>query len=82
MENIFGIIGGIFGISSLIPQAMKSYKTKKTRDLSKHTFIFIAICNSFWLVHGLIRGDMVLVLTNAVAVMLAISIVSMKHRYK
>lgn len=71
MNNIFGIIGGIFGISSLIPQVFKSYRTRKTRDISGKTFLFIAISNSFWMVHGLLQGDWVLFGANIIAVSLA-----------
>lgn len=81
MEQIFGVMGAFFGISSLIPQAFKSYKTKKTRDLSRNTFLFIAIGNTCWMIHGYIRHDMILFVANAIAVSFAVYIVAAKRRY-
>ena len=82
MENIFGILAGAFGISSLIPQVYKSYKTKQTRDLSSKTFVLIAIGNLLWMIHAIVRKDAVLFITNLIAVGLALAIVVAKLKYK
>ncbi len=82
MKNIFGILAGAFGIYSLVPQVYKCYKTKSTRDLASKTFIFISVGNILWILHAVVREDVILFFTNLIAFGLAIAIVVAKFKYK
>ncbi len=81
MTNIFGIIGGILGISSQIPQLIKSLRTKETKDLSKRTYIMLIACNALWIAHGFARGDMVIAITNSIAIIFPIGVLIAKLKY-
>ncbi len=79
---IFGLIGGTIGICSQIPQLVKSWKTKRTRDISTTTYLLLVANNSLWFLHGAFNHDMVLAITNAIAVLFPIGVLIAKYRFK
>jgi MtN3 and saliva related transmembrane protein len=79
---IFGTLGGTIGICSQIPQLVKSWRTKKVRDLSIKTYYLLVLNNSLWLIHGLINNDPALYITNAIAIFIPIGVIIAIHKYK
>lgn len=79
---IFGMIGGTIGICSQIPQLVKSWRTKRTRDISTGTYLLLVANMSFWVAHGLANDDPVIYITNAIAVLFPIGILLLKFRFK
>lgn len=41
----------------LLPQLLKTYKTKSVEDLSFYTILFVFINNILWTIHGYFIGD-------------------------
>lgn len=72
---IFGFLGGTIGICTQIPQLMKSWRTKKVRDLSIKTYYLLVANNTLWLVHGVLNNDPALYITNAIAVFIPIGVI-------
>ena len=81
MTNIFGLIGGGLGIASFVPQIIKSYQSKKTRDLSARMFMLLIVGNVLWIIHGVIHRDFALLLTNSIALAMSASVLIMKLRF-
>lgn len=81
MTNIFGLIGGSLGIISFIPQIIKSYRSKQTRDLSARMFSLLVVGNILWIIHGTIHQDFALILTNSIAMGMTLSVLIMKLRF-
>lgn len=52
IEQIFGTVAFITSLIGLMPQIVKSYRTKSTRDLSMLMLINYLICSVAWIVHG------------------------------
>lgn len=52
IENIFGSIAMITAIIGLLPQIIKSYKTKSTDDISMIMLWNYLIGSIAWIVHG------------------------------
>jgi len=79
------IIGGLAGILctiSFLPQVIKMFRSKNTRDISLLMFVILSVGVFLWLVYGILRKDMPVVISNAAIFILALSIVLMKLRYK
>lgn len=79
---IFGFLGGAIGICTQIPQLLKSWRTKKVRDLSIKTYYLLVLNNSLWLVHGIINKDPALYITNALAAFVPIGVLLAIFKYK
>jgi MtN3 and saliva related transmembrane protein len=80
--TILGLVAAIFTTVCLLPQLLKVYKTKSTKDIS--TVMFMLYCGGvfLWLVYGLFRQDIAIILANALALIQSIAIVALKLKYK
>lgn len=84
MTNIaylFGILGSITAASLFFPQVWKSYKTKKTQDLSWFGIIIGMLNGAFWIVYGLLRADPFIYITNIILFVGAFLLMVLKKKY-
>lgn len=66
--NVFLVIGNIINLLYNIPQIVKTYKTKSTKDFSP-TFLFMrAIGNCIWLAYSIELKQNLFMLSNIVSV--------------
>lgn len=79
METI-GIIAGALTLTTYVPQAIKTIRTKKTRDLSLATYILLAASAFLWVAYGLGKDAPSIWVTNAVVGVLGLIILMMKIR--
>ena len=63
---------------AFLPQAIKVFKTKSTKDISLYMFIIFTIGVLSWLIYGLIINDLPIILANAVTLILSIFILEEK----
>ncbi len=63
LQDVIGYVAGVFILLSIIPQIIKSYKTKSVRDISILMLISLIIGTLFWIVYGfMVQGMPVIVL--------------------
>ena len=67
---------------AFLPQAIKVYKTKSTKDISLYMFLIFTIGVLSWLIYGLIINDWPVILANAVTLILSFFILIFKLKYK
>ena len=67
---------------AFLPQALKVYKSKSTKDISLYMFVIFTIGVFSWLVYGVIISDLPIILANAVTLILSLFILLFKLRYK
>ena len=67
---------------AFLPQAIKVFKSKSTKDISLYMFLIFTIGVLSWLVYGLIINDMPIILENAVTLILSFFILIYKIKYK
>ena len=78
---IIGIMAGLLCTISFIPQVIKIFKTKNTRDLSLMTFYTLSLGVFLWLIYGILIKEPPIIGSNAVILILSLLIVAMKIRY-
>ena len=80
--TILGLIAAVFTTVCLLPQLLKVYKTKSTKDIS--TVMFLLYCGgvSLWFVYGLFRQDIAIILANSLALIQSVAILALKLKYK
>ena len=72
--NVFLVIGNIINFVYNIPQVIKTYKTKSTKDFSP-TFLFMRVVgNCIWLAYSIELQQFLFMLSNVVSVIAAIFI--------
>ncbi len=70
-----------FSLWSTVPQIRKSLKSKKTDDVSKWLIISLIGGLSLWIFYGILKGDIIIVVANAIGVSLNLFLLSLKWRY-
>ena len=67
---------------AFLPQAIKVYKSKSTKDISLYMFLIFTIGVLSWLIYGMIISDLPLIFANAVTLILSFFILVYKIKYK
>jgi MtN3 and saliva related transmembrane protein len=70
MMNVYDIIGYIATFLTIItgiPQLIKIIKNKKSNDVSLSMFVILAIAQILWVVYGIYRSDVQIIITNVIA---------------
>ena len=73
-NELIGFIAAVCTTFAFLPQVIKVWKTKQTKDLSlrMYTIMFIGIC--FWFVYGLRINSLSIILANIVTGVLVFTI--------
>ena len=79
---IIGLCAGSLCVISFLPQVIKIFRTKNTRDLSLITFSLFSLGVFLWLIYGILIKSLPVILTNAAMAVLTLLIVVMKVKYK
>ncbi len=76
--DILGLIATCFTTSSFMPQVWRTWRTRDVSGISLATYVVLTIGLTLWLIYGLFKGDLPLVVANSVMVTLTIAISAMK----
>ena len=80
--DLLGLVATCFTTSSFVPQVWRTWKTRDVYGISLPTYVIITVGLALWLVYGWLRGDMPLMVANAVMVVLTGAITVMKLRFE
>ena len=80
--DLLGLVATCFTTSSFVPQVWRTWKTRDVSGISLPTYVIITIGLALWLVYGWLRGDMPLMVANAVMVVLTGAITVTKLRFE
>ena len=78
---ILGLIAGTLTTISFLPQVIKTWKLKETKDLSLWMYILACTGILLWLSYGLLIKDLPLILANSVVLVLASIVLFLKLKY-
>lgn len=76
-----GFLAGALVLISLIPQMVKSWKTKSTKDISLTRYILYTTGLFLWCVYGFLRPDLPIGIMSVIGVIFASSIIYLKLKY-
>ena len=78
--DIIGYLAACLTTFSFLVQAIKSWKTKDLSGISLGMYTMFASGVALWLVYGFVINSMPLIVTNALTLAFALSILAMKIR--
>lgn len=78
---ILGFVAGTLTTIALLPQVIKVWKLKETRDLSLLMYIILCIGVILWIVYGIMLSELPIIFANGVTLMLLLSILFLKLKY-
>jgi MtN3 and saliva related transmembrane protein len=79
--DIIGYSAGLLILVSIVPQIIKSWKTKSTKDISLLRYIIYILGIILWLTYGIILANGPMIITNSINLCLASSILYLKLKY-
>jgi MtN3 and saliva related transmembrane protein len=79
--TVFGSIASVLTSIRFVPQAFRTWRTKKTRDLSR-SFLYIVTAQSvFLMLYGFTRPDNFVLYMNILPLFTTLYLLYMKHKY-
>ena len=81
MITAIGFAAAALTTIAFLPQAVKSWRSRSTRDVSLGMILILVIGIVFWLAYGLLRADLPIIAANAVTLLLSGSILVSKLRF-
>lgn len=79
-STYLGLLAATLTTGAFVPQAVKTWKTKSAKDLSVYMFLMMTLGMLLWLVYGILRNDLPIMIANVVALFLASVILFFKIR--
>jgi MtN3 and saliva related transmembrane protein len=76
--EIIGIAAGLLTLGTYVPQAIKTIRSKQTKDLSRGTYILLVTSAFLWVVYGLGQSAPSIWVTNGVVGILGVLILVLK----
>jgi MtN3 and saliva related transmembrane protein len=76
--GVIGYIAAVLTVAAFAPQAYKTIRTRRTRDLSLSTYLVLVSSSCCWVAYGIGHGSPEIFVTNALVLMLAVIICVMK----
>ena len=80
--DVLGYVAGILVVISLLPQTIKSWKTKSTKDLSFWRYVIYTIALVLWIAYAIIIQNGPVAAMNSIGLILALSILYLKIKYE
>jgi MtN3 and saliva related transmembrane protein len=79
--SALGAAAGFCTTVSYLPQLVRAWRTRSTRDISLPMFSLLVFGITLWLVYGIVIGDGPLIAANAVSLGFTSSILYLKLRH-
>jgi len=81
MDMVVGITAGVLTAASMLPQVIKTLKTKKAEHVSVLMLLVLISGVSLWIVYGCIKNDLPIVCTNSFSLLVNIFMLILRWRY-
>ena len=80
--EILGYVAGVLTTTSLLPQFLKNWKTKSTKDLSYGMPLILCLGVFFWTIYGIFIGSLPVVIFNSITLVFSFTLLMLKIKYK
>lgn len=82
MPTLIGLLAGALTTVAFVPQVVKVYRTRSTGDISLSMYLIITSGYVLWLLYGVMIASMPVILANIVTLVLAVTVLVFKVRYR
>ncbi|MBI3545658.1 MAG: SemiSWEET transporter [Gammaproteobacteria bacterium] len=80
--NLLGFAAGTLTTLAFLPQAIKTWRSKSARDISLGMFVVFSSGVFLWLLYGVQLNALPIIIANSVTLVLALTILIFKIKYK
>jgi|TARA_B110000093_G_C12582030_1_gene250412 MtN3 and saliva related transmembrane protein len=82
LHKYIGFFAAFCTTFAFLPQAIKVWKSKSTKDISLYMFLIFTIGVISWLIYGIFIFNLPIIFANAVTLILSLFILVYKLKYK
>ena len=82
MVSELGYVAGAITVTSFLPQVVRAWRTRQTRDLSLSSLALLMTAGSLWILYGALSRDWPVVVTNGGMVALLALLAMAKVRFR
>lgn len=79
--DILGYAAGFVTTLTFLPQVIKTWREKSAADISLMMFLIAAANEVMWIAYGVLKDDWVIITTNAVVLLMSLTMIALKLRY-
>ena len=79
--TLLGFVAASLTTFSMLPQVLKTIRTKETKDLSLIMFFMATVGFAIWIIYGFYRANIVLISANIITFSLGLTLVVLKLRH-
>ena len=79
--TLTGYIAGTLTTISFVPQVLRAWKLKETRDLSFAMLLLFAAGILLWTLYGIWTASMPIIVANVITFLLLLLLIGLKTRY-
>ena len=78
MQELVGSIAAFLTTVAFVPQSYKVFKTNQTKDLSLFLFLIFSLGVFMWLIYGIMKEDLPIMIANSITLFLSLYILYKK----
>ncbi len=82
ITTVIGLVAATITTLSFIPQLIKTWKLKETKDISLLMFVTLGVGIILWIIYGFLLWDLPLILANSITFIFVLIILFFKFKYK
>ena len=76
-----GLVAAAMTTSAFVPQVIKTWKSRSTKDLSLGMYSVLWVGIILWLIYGFIQGDLPIIMANAITFISTSILLLLKLKY-
>jgi MtN3 and saliva related transmembrane protein len=80
--DILGYAAGAVTTFTFLPQVIKTWKEKSAKNISLLMFVIAVTNEIMWIVYGIMLNNWVIILTNSVLMVMALTMIYFKLTFK
>lgn len=78
MRDLLGYVAAVLTTLAFLPQVLKAFKTKRTKDMSLMMWLMLCVGVLCWLIYGIELGSGPIIAANGVTLILAGAVLALK----
>lgn len=82
VDTIIGLSAGILTATSAMPQVVKTIREKEATQVSPFMFVILFAGNGIWVYYGILKSDIPIIATNCFSLLLDVTMLYLKFRYR
>ena len=81
LTNVIGYAAAVAGTFLMLPQVIKSFKSRKTADLSMTMVVLYVINCCLWTAYGLLLSAIPMIIANGIGIVISVTQLVLKLKY-